>query len=48
MRAAHPVRIKLDDVSWDLLLVAGRTATASIGKIRCERPKTVPDDFAEG
>jgi RND family efflux transporter MFP subunit len=29
-----PVRIKLDDVPPDLLLVAGRTATVSIGKIR--------------
>ena len=29
-----PVRIKLDDVPSDLLLVAGRTATVSIGKIR--------------
>ena len=29
-----PVRIKLDDVPPDLLLVAGRTGTASIGKIR--------------
>jgi len=28
-----PVRIKLDDVPPDLLLVAGRTATVSIGKI---------------
>ena len=28
-----PVRIKLDDVPSDLLLVAGRTATVSIGKI---------------
>jgi RND family efflux transporter MFP subunit len=29
-----PVRIKLDDVPADLLLVAGRTATVSVGKIR--------------
>ena len=29
-----PVRIKLDDVPPNLLLVAGRTATVSIGKIR--------------
>jgi multidrug resistance efflux pump len=29
-----PVRIKLDDVPPDLLLVAGRTAAVSIGKIR--------------
>jgi RND family efflux transporter MFP subunit len=29
-----PVRIKLDDVPPDLLLVAGRTATVSIGRIR--------------
>ncbi len=29
-----PVRIKLDDVPPDLLLVAGRTATVSIGKIK--------------
>ena len=29
-----PVRIKLDDVPPDLLLVAGRTATVSVGKIR--------------
>jgi RND family efflux transporter MFP subunit len=29
-----PVRIKLDDVPPDLLLVAGRTGTVSIGKIR--------------
>jgi multidrug resistance efflux pump len=29
-----PVRIKLDDVPSDLLLVASRTATVSIGKIR--------------
>jgi RND family efflux transporter MFP subunit len=29
-----PVRIKLDNVPPDLLLVAGRTATVSIGKIR--------------
>ena len=29
-----PVRIKLDDVPPDRLLVAGRTATVSIGKIR--------------
>jgi hypothetical protein len=29
-----PARIKLDDVPPDLLLVAGRTATVSIGKIR--------------
>jgi RND family efflux transporter MFP subunit len=29
-----PVRIKLDDVPADLLLVAGRTATVSIGTIR--------------
>jgi RND family efflux transporter MFP subunit len=29
-----PVRIKLSDVPPDLLLVAGRTATVSIGKIR--------------
>ena len=29
-----PVRIKLNDVPPDLLLVAGRTATVSIGKIR--------------
>jgi RND family efflux transporter MFP subunit len=29
-----PVRVKLDDVPPDLLLVAGRTATVSIGKIR--------------
>ena len=29
-----PVRIKLDDVSQNVLLVAGRTATVSIGKIR--------------
>jgi RND family efflux transporter MFP subunit len=29
-----PVRIKLDDVPADLPLVAGRTATVSIGKIR--------------
>jgi multidrug resistance efflux pump len=28
-----PVRIKLDNVPPDLLLVAGRTATVSIGKI---------------
>jgi RND family efflux transporter MFP subunit len=28
-----PVRIKLDDVPPDLLLVAGRTATVSVGKI---------------
>jgi multidrug resistance efflux pump len=29
-----PVRVKLDDVPPDLLLVAGRTATVSIGRIR--------------
>jgi RND family efflux transporter MFP subunit len=29
-----PVRIKLDDVPPDLLLVSGRTATVSVGKIR--------------
>ena|SRR5215469_8807600 len=29
-----PVRIKLDNVPPNLLLVAGRTATVSIGKIR--------------
>jgi RND family efflux transporter MFP subunit len=29
-----PVRIKLDDLPADLLLVAGRTATVSVGKIR--------------
>jgi hypothetical protein len=29
-----PVRFKLDDVPSDPLLVAGRTATVSIGKIR--------------
>jgi multidrug resistance efflux pump len=29
-----PVRIKLDDMPADLLLVAGRTATVSVGKIR--------------
>ena len=29
-----PVRIKLDNVPADLLLVAGRTATVSVGKIR--------------
>jgi RND family efflux transporter MFP subunit len=29
-----PVRIKLDDVPPNLLLVAGRTATVSVGKIR--------------
>jgi multidrug resistance efflux pump len=29
-----PLRIKLDDVPSDLLLVAGPTATVSIGKIR--------------
>src|SRR6516165_4386543 len=29
-----PVRIKLDDVPPDLLLVAGRTATVSVGKIK--------------
>ena len=28
-----PVRIKIDDVPADLLLVAGRTATVSVGKI---------------
>jgi hypothetical protein len=27
------VRIKIDDVPADLLLVAGRTATVSVGKI---------------
>jgi multidrug resistance efflux pump len=29
-----PVRIKLDDVPSDLLLVAGHTASVSIGKMR--------------
>jgi multidrug resistance efflux pump len=29
-----PVRIKLDNVPPDLLLVSGRTATVSVGKIR--------------
>ena len=33
-----PVRIKLDNVPPDLLLVAGRTATVSIGKISWWRP----------